>query len=172
MASICWHMHLACILPVLWSSFMCHGSAVSCGINIKLWRDSEKFIIQRNHKKTTLPLLSSPLPPPLFIHRKERYCFPSNPPPHQTLSLTHAQTRAQYTSGIEPSRSQILQEWGREERTVGAEAHRTRCILDNTDTRQNHHRPSLCRLNKGICVHLCVSTRKEGRYSDGALFSN
>ncbi len=79
MASICWHMHLACILPVLWSSFMCHGSAVSCGINIRERRDSEKFIIQRNHKKTTLPLLSSPLPPPLFIHRKERYCFPSNP---------------------------------------------------------------------------------------------
>lgn len=90
MASICWHMHLACVLPVLWSSFMCHGSAVYCGINLKQWRDSEKFIIQRNHKKTTLPLLSSPLPPPLFIHRKERYCFPSNPPPHQTLSHTRA----------------------------------------------------------------------------------
>ncbi len=82
-------MHLEFCL--YYGHLSCATEAQSCGINLKQWRNSE---IQRNHKKTTLLLLSSPLPPPLFIHRKERYCFPSNPPPHQTLSLSHTHTHA------------------------------------------------------------------------------
>lgn len=97
MASICWHMHLEFCL--YYGHLSCATEAQSCGINLKQWRNSE---IQRNHKKTTLPLLSSPLPPPLFIHRKERYCFPSNPPPHQTLSLSHTRARVHIRDWAEP----------------------------------------------------------------------
>lgn len=156
MTSACWHMHLefyciTVIFHVPWKRRV-------------LWHKSQIAEIQRNHKKTTLLLLSSPLPPPLFIHRKERYCFPSNP-----LPIRHSHTHACTHQGLSRvALRSCRSEEGRKERrgAVGAEAHRTRCILDNTDTRQNHHRPSLCRLNKGICVHLCVSTRKEGRNSD------
>ncbi len=88
-------MHLEFCL--YYGHLSCATEAQSCGINLKQWRNSE---IQRNHKKTTLLLLSSPLPPPLFIHRKERYCFPSNPPPHQTLSLSHTRTRACTHQGL------------------------------------------------------------------------